>query len=481
MTSDDWQTELEREETKQTAGMLSRLMGATWGLLLFIIFTGVFYKDWTLVRLTLMGFVIQIIPFFLVRRGNLRAGSMLVVLSALFIVTFIATLGQGIHDLALVAYPIIFIFAGMTLNRLFFRLCVGLALAGLGWLFVGEAMGWFVPVPLAGQNPNWVNFATVVLFILVAALAVDSLTTNMRKNLNQARQENVQRKQTEEALTEKEVQYRALADSGKALIWTSGMDKLCNYFNQPWLNFTGRRLEQELGNGWAEGVHPDDFQRCLDVYVAAFDQREAFDMEYRLRHNTGEYRWIQDLGTPNYNSNNEFIGYIGHCFDITEHKHLEEQLRYQGSHDAMTGIYNRTYFEDELARFERSREYPISIVIADLDGLKITNDSLGHAVGDDLIRSAANILGSVFRAGDILARIGGDEFGALLPSTDSETAGQIVGRIRERLAEHRLIYPEPAVELSLGYATSEDKNLFKAFTIADQRMYVEKAARKEVK
>ena len=476
--TDDWQTVSEREENRQTASMLSSLIWATWGLSLFIIFAGIFYRDWMLIRLILLGCAIQIIPFFLVQRGNLRAGSIFAVLSALFFVTFIATFGQGIHDLALLAYPIIFIFAGMTLNRVFFRLCVGLVLVGLGWLFVGEGMGWFVPVSLVGLNPHWVNFTTVVLLILVAAFAVELLTTNMRKNLNQARQENVQRKQTEEALTEKEVQYRTLADSGKALIWTSGKDKLCNYFNQPWLKFTGRRLEQELGNGWAEGVHPDDFQCCLKTYITAFDQREAFNMEYRLRHASGEYRWVQDLGTPNFNSSNEFIGYIGHCFDITEHKQLEAQLRYQGSHDAMTGIYNRSYFEEELARFERSREYPISIVIADLDGLKITNDSLGHAVGDELIRSAANILGSVFRAGDVLARIGGDEFGALLPSTDSETAGQIVGRIRERLLEHRLSFPENPVQLSIGFATSQDKNLFKTFTIADQRMYEEKAAHK---
>jgi PAS domain S-box-containing protein len=136
-----------------------------------------------------------------------------------------------------------------------------------------------------------------------------------------------ERKQAENALREKEVQYRNLADSGTALIWTSGTDKLCNYFNMPWLKFTGRTLEQETGNGWTEGVHPDDFDRCLETYITAFDKRESFDMEYRLRHVSGEYRWLQDLGTPNYDSNGKFIGYIGHCFDITERKHAEEQLQ----------------------------------------------------------------------------------------------------------------------------------------------------------
>ena len=136
-----------------------------------------------------------------------------------------------------------------------------------------------------------------------------------------------ERKRMEEDLREKEVQYRNLADTGLALIWAAGTDKLCNYFNQPWLKFTGRTLEQEMGNGWTEGVHPDDLDRCVQIYVTAFDKREAFDMEYRLRHVSGEYRWIRDLGTPNYDGSGEFIGYIGHCFDINSQKHAEEEIR----------------------------------------------------------------------------------------------------------------------------------------------------------
>ena len=135
-----------------------------------------------------------------------------------------------------------------------------------------------------------------------------------------------ERKQAEHDLREKEVQYRNLANTGLALIWTSGPDKLCTYFNEPWLEFTGRKLEQEIGNGWAEGVHPDDFDRCLNTYVTAFDKRESFEMEYRMRHHSGEYRWILDMGTPNFNNNGDFVGYIGHCFDISERKLMERDL-----------------------------------------------------------------------------------------------------------------------------------------------------------
>jgi PAS domain S-box-containing protein len=136
-----------------------------------------------------------------------------------------------------------------------------------------------------------------------------------------------ERMRTEETQRENEAKFKSLANNGMALIWMAGLDKLCFYFNEPWLNFTGRTLEQEHGNGWAEGVHPDDFDECFRIYVSAFDKQEKFDMDYRLRHNSGEYRWIKDMGTPNYNSKGEFIGYIGHCFDITEQKRADAVIQ----------------------------------------------------------------------------------------------------------------------------------------------------------
>jgi PAS domain S-box-containing protein len=135
------------------------------------------------------------------------------------------------------------------------------------------------------------------------------------------------RVQAEEALRESDQNFRNLANSGRALIWAAGTDKLCNYFNRIWLEFTGRTLEQEWGNGWAEGVHPEDFQRCLNIYTGAFDRRESFSMAYRLRRYDGEYRWIIDDGSPRFDSKGEFIGYVGHCLDITERRVAEEALR----------------------------------------------------------------------------------------------------------------------------------------------------------
>src|SRR5216110_1589386 len=135
------------------------------------------------------------------------------------------------------------------------------------------------------------------------------------------------RKHAEEELLESEARFRAMADTAPVMIWLSGPNKLCIFFNKGWLDFTGRKLEQELGNGWAEGVHREDFDRCLDVYVNSFDVRQPFTMEYRLRRNDGEYRWVLDTGTPRFADDGTFLGYIGSCIDITERKRAEEKFR----------------------------------------------------------------------------------------------------------------------------------------------------------
>ena len=119
----------------------------------------------------------------------------------------------------------------------------------------------------------------------------------------------------------------ALLDNLPALIWRSGADAKCDYFNQTWLEFTGRRADQEMGDGWAEGVHPEDLASCLQKYLEAFHARRPFKLEYRLRRFDGEYRWVLDSGQPIYDLDNQFSGYIGSCLDITERKQAEEVQR----------------------------------------------------------------------------------------------------------------------------------------------------------
>jgi PAS domain S-box-containing protein len=134
------------------------------------------------------------------------------------------------------------------------------------------------------------------------------------------------RRRVEDDLRASEERFRTMADTAPVMIWIAGPDKLCTFFNKPWLEFTGRTFEQEVGNGWADSVHPEDLDPCIATYSSSFDARRSFKMEYRLRRADGQYRWILDNGTPIYNGV-DFVGYIGSCLDITDFKLTQQSLQ----------------------------------------------------------------------------------------------------------------------------------------------------------
>jgi PAS domain S-box-containing protein len=121
-------------------------------------------------------------------------------------------------------------------------------------------------------------------------------------------------------------EYRLLVEKAPIMIWRANLTMECDYFNESWLAFTGRTMEQEKGNGWAEGVHPDDFDKCLKIYTDNFKKQESFEMEYRLRRFDGVYRWIFDCGGPFSDEAGNFMGYIGSCIDVTERIEAEVAL-----------------------------------------------------------------------------------------------------------------------------------------------------------
>ncbi len=181
------------------------------------------------------------------------------------------------------------------------------------------------------------------------------------------------RKQAQFALLESEQRFRTMADAAPVYIWLSGIDQQCYYFNQPWLEFTGRTLAEEIGNGWVDGVHPEDRQFCLDTYHQAFDLRQPLEMEYRLRRYDGEYRWVLDRAVPRFSPDGRFEGYVGSCIDISDRK----------------------IYESEIKRLNASLERRVMERTAQLEDANQELESFAYSVSHDLRAPLRHISGFV--------------------------------------------------------------------------------------
>ena len=206
------------------------------------------------------------------------------------------------------------------------------------------------------------------------------------------------RKSAEAKMRESEERFRAMANCAPVLLWMSGRDRLCEFFNQGWLTFTGRSLEQEAGNGWTEGIHPDDIKKCLETYHSAFDARRPFEMEYRLRRHDGEYRWILDGGTPRFALDGEFIGYVGSAIDITSHKRAEETNR------RLAHVQRLAAMGELTAAIAHELKQPLTAIMSNVDVaahlLEPANPPL-----DRLRETISDIRGDNRRASEVIDRI----------------------------------------------------------------------------
>jgi PAS domain S-box-containing protein len=176
-----------------------------------------------------------------------------------------------------------------------------------------------------------------------------------------------------------DLRFCEIMDTAPVMIWVSGPDTRCVWFNRPWLTFTGRDLQQELGSGWSEGVHPKDFDRCLETYISHFDARKEFRMEYRLRRHDRTYRWIDDTGIPRYARDGSFLGYIGSCTDIHEYRETQSELRRR-----LIEIARLTRRADAAAiasMFAHKLNQPLAAILSNLETAELDVEGLPAPVG----------------------------------------------------------------------------------------------------
>ncbi|MCR4395324.1 MAG: sensor domain-containing diguanylate cyclase [Candidatus Saccharicenans sp.] len=246
-----------------------------------------------------------------------------------------------------------------------------------------------------------------------------------------------------------------------AMIWRSGTDGQFNYFNQAWLAFTGRKLEEEMGQGWAQKLPESDRKRFFIVYETALQNRKPFEVEFRMRRFDDQYRWVLAVGRPFNGLEGEFAGFIGSCYDITERKNQEEQLAYQAMHDPLTGLPNRRMMEVVLPRLieETGQGKTSALFFIDLDNFKLVNDHFGHHVGDSLLVELGRIIQKQLRSSDKLIRLGGDEFAVLLDGVQRKEAEAIASRLLESVAKYKFVSPQQSFNLylSIGVAIITDR------------------------
>ncbi len=295
-----------------------------------------------------------------------------------------------------------------------------------------------------------------------------------------------ERKRTEQALKNSEMQYRQLGEGILHLVWTAVPDGSLDYVNQRTLDFFNRSFDQMIGEGWTDVVHPDDLGECLRRWSHSTRTGAPYEMEFRLRRHDGLYRWHTARAMAGRDAAGVITKWFGTTTDIHEQKESEEKLSYYARHDPLTDLPNRiefmTHLRQAISRAADNKSASFAVLFLDLDRFKVVNDSLGHVIGDKLLIAIAERLQSCLRPGDIVARLGGDEITILLIRTGGPAeVASVAERLQAKISapfnlDSYEVFTTASIGIILSDITERDPEDF--LREADAAMYRAKASGK---
>jgi diguanylate cyclase (GGDEF)-like protein/PAS domain S-box-containing protein len=272
-----------------------------------------------------------------------------------------------------------------------------------------------------------------------------------------------------------EQRFRMITENMVDLVSLTDLNGYMQYVSPSHESITGWKVRHIVGRCVFDSMHPDDVETARRLYDNIVRSKRPGTGIYRIMRADGEYRWLETVGKPLLDARGKVVSMIAASRDIHERRQSEEQIRYMIEHDTLTGLYNRRYFENQMQLLDEQLLVPVSLIICDIDGLKFVNDTLGHQAGDELLLTAAEIVSNAAPEESVVARIGGDELGILLPNYSAEPANYIADNIRKAIANHNASNSN-ILSMSIGTAGRDTPDLSMAFVFkeANQQMDREK-------